>query len=409
VTRTDLVSDEPGAAVTDPTLVNAWGLAFNPMGIAWVSAAGSGISQVYNSSGNHVIPSVVIPTPSGKPAPSSPTGQAFNGDAGAFLGDRFIFVTQEGVIAGWQSGAAAAIRVDNSASGAVYKGVALGNVRLYAADFHNGRVDVFDVAYHSVQAGFQDPNLPAHFAPFNVAVVQQGLVLVSYALQDSAAKSDVKGAGNGVVDLYDANGNLLGRLLSAGELNSPWGMTMAPASFAAAPGRLLVGNFGDGFIHAYDVNFANRTATLAGMLRNSSGGPLSIDGLWALEFGPGTGGFAVNQLYFTAGPGGQAHGRFGHLTSVGTVSMPSTMGGTTTGGTTGGTTTGGYGGTTTGGGTTGTTTGGTTTGGTTTGGTTTGGTTTGGTTTGGTTGGTTTGGTTTGGTTTGGTTTGGYP
>jgi uncharacterized protein (TIGR03118 family) len=322
VTRTDLVSDEPGAAATDPTLVNAWGLSFNPMGIGWVSAAGSGISKVYNSAGGHVIPPVVIPNPPGIRGPSSPTGQAYNGDAGAFFGDRFIFVTEQGMIAGWQSGPAALRRIDNSASGAIYKGIALGNVRLYATDFHNGRVDVYDVRYQAVASGFRDPNLPPRFAPFNVQVVHE-MVLVSYALQDDAGEDDVQGDGNGLVDLYDASGNLLGRLISGRELNSPWGMALAPSSFAAAPGRLLVGNFGDGYINFYDVDFANHTASFAGMLRDSgTAAPLNIQGLWALKFGPGTGGFAVNQLYFTAGPGDQMHGRFGRLTSKGTVSMP---------------------------------------------------------------------------------------
>src|SRR5256885_14878629 len=241
------------------------------------------------------------------------------------MGDRFIFVTEDGTIAGWQSGANAAMRVDNSAGGAVYKGVALGaggsgRPRLYAANFHAGTVDVYDTAYHAVPAGFNDPQLPGGFAPFNVAVIQ-GAVVVSYAMQDQDAHDDVKGAGNGFIDLFDGDGAFMGRLVSAGELNSPWGMTLAPAGFAAAPSRLLVGNFGDGLIHFYTLDLGARTATLGGTLKDAAGHDLGIDGLWALEFGPGAGGFAADQLYFTGGPGGETHGVFGRLrtTAAGTV------------------------------------------------------------------------------------------
>jgi uncharacterized protein (TIGR03118 family) len=321
VARTDIVTD-----ATDSNLVNAWGLAFNPAGVAWVSANGSGLSEVYDANGGHVIGPITVPVPAGATPPSAPTGQAFNGNPSAFLGDVFIFVTEDGTISGWQpsdgttAGSSAMLRVDNSASGAVYKGVALGTAtdgtpRLYAANFNAGTVDMFDGMYHPMAAAFMDPQLPAGFAPFNVAVVQ-GAVLVSYAMQNAAKHDDVAGAGNGFVNLFDGNGTLLGRLLSGGELNSPWGMTISPSTFAAAPDRLLVGNFGDGLVHFYTFDINTRTATSVGTLNGAAGAPMTIDGLWALQFGPGTGGFATDTLFFTAGPGMEMHGVFGRLNTT---------------------------------------------------------------------------------------------
>src|SRR5262249_48929609 len=157
-----IVSDQGGAIVTDPTLVNAWGLAFNPMGAAWISSNGSGISEIYDANGNHVIPSVNIPVPPGAMPPSAPTGQVFNADANSFMGDKFIFVAEDGTISGWQPtfGTEAKLRVDNSGNGSIYKGVALGNGRLFAANFHNASVDTYDTNYGVVTTdGFHDPQL----------------------------------------------------------------------------------------------------------------------------------------------------------------------------------------------------------------------------------------------------------
>jgi uncharacterized protein (TIGR03118 family) len=322
VARTDIVTD-----ATDPSLINAWGLAFNPMGVAWISANGTGISEVYDIHGNHVIPAITIPTPATPAAsgmPATPTGQVFNGDSTAFMGDAFIFATEDGTISGWQAsaGSAARLRIDNSGSSAVYKGVAIGtanngDARLYAANFHNNSVDVYDTTYRLVPSGFVDPLLPAGFAPFNVAIIQ-GDVLVSYALQDADKGDDVAGNGNGFVDVYDGDGNLLDRLLSGGQLNSPWGMVLAPSSFDAAPNQLLVGNFGDGLIHFYELSFDSdeHAALLGGILLDETGSAITIDGLWALQFGPGSGGFASSSLYFTAGPDMEMHGGFGALTST---------------------------------------------------------------------------------------------
>ena len=323
VIRTNIVTD-----ATDSSLINAWGLAFNPMGVAWVSANGTGVSEIYDASGNHVLPPITIPGPArseaGNDAPATPTGQVFNANGATFFGDEFIFGTEDGTISGWQpaAGTAAAMRVDNSASGAVYKGVTLGqgnngDARLYAANFNSGNVDMFDANFQPIAGGFVDAQLPAGFAPFNVAVIQNNDVLVSYALQDAAKHDDVAGIGNGFVDMYDGDGNLLSRLVSGGGLNSPWGMVIAPASFGAAISSLLVGNFGDGLIHVYNFDLDDHTAGANGTLNDGgTGGPIVIDGLWALQFGPGAGNFAANTLYFTAGPMMETQGVFGSLMST---------------------------------------------------------------------------------------------
>jgi uncharacterized protein (TIGR03118 family) len=307
--------------------LNAWGLAFNPEGVAWVSAASSGVSEVYDAAGQHVLDPVVIPGPAGSTEASEPTGQVFNSEADEFGGDRFIFVTEDGVIAGWQPdlGLAAAVRVDNSQDEAIYKGVTIvrdagGDARLFAADFHNGRIAVYDTSYAPVatNGGFEDPQIPDGFAPFNVEEIG-GALIVTYALQDGEAEDDVEGIGNGYVNVFSADGALISRLIAQERLNSPWGVALAPAEFAAAPDKLLIGNFGDGLILVYTVSQGDSgelTAEFDGALRDSSGDDLAIEGLWALKFGPGAGGFEANQLYFTAGPNDEEDGVFGVLSSA---------------------------------------------------------------------------------------------
>ncbi len=344
VSQTDIVSDQRGAMTSDPGLVNAWGLAFNPIGAAWVSSTEEGTSNVYDAEGNALIPPVAIPSDE-EDDEGSPTGQVYNGDEEVFEGDSFIFVTEDGIIAGWQpsAGEEAVLRVDNSADDAVYKGVAIatpddGDARLYAADFRNARVDVFDATYEPVtSSGFSDPDLPAGYAPFNIEAVDDHLI-VTYAEQDDDKEDDVKGRGKGYVNLFDLEGNLQTRLISEGELNAPWGAVYSPSTFAAAPNKLLIGNFGDGKIHVYDVDLSegeDAEAVYEGALRDDSGDDVVIDGLWALEFGVAAGGFSVSTLYFTAGPDDEDHGLFGSLTSA------SSNGGGSTG-TSGGYTTGGY-------------------------------------------------------------------
>ena len=329
VKQENIVADQAGqAATTDPVLKNAWGLAFNPAGPAWVSANGSGTSQVYDDSGK-VLLSVTIPPPNGGMPPSAPTGQVFNRQASsAFMGDLFIFATEDGTIAAWQKANAgtAVLRADNSASMAIYKGVTIaapltqfGRVQLYAADFHNNKIDVFDDQYMPVTSpgNFTDPNLPAGFAPFNVRGVGP-LLLVSYAKQDEAGEDDVKGPGNGFVDVYSAEGFFLQRLISGGQLNSPWAMLFAPDKDRASV-DIAIGNFGDGIINIYNLSLKNLRddARWEGALGDTSGKPLVINGLWALEFGSGQSSFEADEIYFTAGPNDEANGLFGSLAFTG--------------------------------------------------------------------------------------------
>jgi uncharacterized protein (TIGR03118 family) len=323
VARSDIVSDETPAAATDKSLVNAWGLAFNPAGPAWVSSTETGVSGVYDATGKQVIPSVTIPAPTGATGPSSPTGQVFNGDATAFNGDQFIFVTEQGTIAGWQpsSGSTATQEVDNSGAKANYKGVTIakgrdGQPRLFASNFRAGTVEVFDRTYAPISNSgqFTDARIPSGFAPFNVQELD-GSIIVTYAKQDEEKDDDVAGPGNGFVDLFDAEGALMARLVSGGELNSPWGVAKSPATFSGTENRLLIGNFGDGLIHVYRFEpiAGSAIASFDGPLRDSAGRVLQIDGLWALRFGLDVGGFRSDNLYFTAGPNEERHGVFGRL------------------------------------------------------------------------------------------------
>jgi uncharacterized protein (TIGR03118 family) len=325
VRQKNLVSDLPDVAQKqDPNLVNAWGLSFNPAGPAWVSAAETGVSEVYDANGSLLL-TVTVPPPLEGTSPSAPTGQVFNPDVSAFAGDRFIFVTEDGTISGWQPGFEgnnAMLRVDNSATKAVYKGVALArtgkNERIYAADFHNGKVDVYDCDYKPVAScvgGFADPKLPPNYAPFNIFAAQD-MLFVSFAVQELPDKEDDDpGAGHGLIDLFDLDGNFLQRLITGGVLNSPWGMALTPGSFGRIPGRLLVGNFGDGHISTFrfDLDGFKLAPVFEGFLGDFNGRPITIDGLWAIAFPPNAGGFDSQDLYFTAGPEDESHGLFGRL------------------------------------------------------------------------------------------------
>ena len=323
-TQVNLISDLPNVATTtDGDLLNAWGLAFNPSGPAWISANGNGTANVYDSTGTRLL-EVTVPVGKNQKPPSAPTGQIFNKQASsAFMGDLFIIVSEDGVVSGWQPGfdGNAMRRADSSPAGAVYKGVAiattfLGQTQLYAADFHNANIDVFDASYVPVampRGAFRDPRLPAGYAPFNVFGVGTFL-FVSYAQQDDKRHDDVPGAGHGFVDLFTADGFFVQRLISRGALNSPWGMVFAPDRDNASI-DLLVGNFGDGKIDVYDLSLRGISIDVdfEGALGDPSGKPIVIDGLWALVFGPGAGGFPADQLFFTAGPNGEADGLFGKL------------------------------------------------------------------------------------------------
>ena len=330
-TQHDLVSDQAGVADhQDPHLVNAWGLVASPTSPWWVADNGKDVSTLYD--GHGVARTLVVSIPGG-----APTGIVFNGGAGFVVHSttppgagpaRFIFSTENGVIAGWNPNVPppppstqAQVAVDNSASGTVYKGLAIASTTtgdfLYATDFHNARVDVFNSAFVAVHipGAFIDSGLPARYAPFGIQNIG-GTIYVTYALQDADAHDDVAGAGHGFVDAYDTAGTLLRRVASRGRLNSPWGLALAPASFGSFGGDLLVGNFGDGAINAFDLASAQGKgeAQQRGQLHSASGPPLRIDGLWALQFGNGgSADVSKDTLFFTAGPAGEHHGLFGTL------------------------------------------------------------------------------------------------
>jgi uncharacterized protein (TIGR03118 family) len=331
--QSNLVSDIPGVAkTTDPNLANPWGIAFSPSTPSvpgspfWIADNHTGLSTLYGTAGN-IIPLVVsIPPPAGGTPPAAPTGAVFNGGS-SFKGDRFIFATEDGTVAGWQGGTSALLRADESASSAVYKGIAIANNGssdfVYATNFFGGKIDVFDSNYNSVTlaGNFTDPNLPAGFAPFGIRNFG-GQLYVTYAMQDAAKHDDVAGQGNGFVDIFDANGGLVRRLVTGdpvnhtGPMNSPWGMAMAPAHFGQFSNDLLIGNFGDGEINAFDPVTGFFLGTISGANTN----PLVNQGLWGLTFGNGGNGGNTNTLYFTAGiPGGGAvedHGLFGSVSPV---------------------------------------------------------------------------------------------
>lgn len=310
----NLVSDQPGQAdLVDTNLVNAWGLAFSGSSPFWISDNHAGVSTLYNTTGGVQKLVVTIPTPPGVTGPSAPTGVVFNGTTNFLISGqpaRFIFATEDGTIAAWNAGPNAVLVANNSTNGAIYKGLAEASNLLFAANFNAGTVDVFDKSFAPVirSGAFVDPTMPTNYAPFNVAAFG-GKLYVTYAAQDTNKTDDVAGPGNGFVDLYDLDGNLQKRLISNGPLNSPWGMAMAPMGFGAFPGALLIGNFGEGTINAFDP----ATGSSLGSLHDSTGTPIVIGGLWAIEFGNGGQGGDTNVLYFTAGPGHESHGLFGSL------------------------------------------------------------------------------------------------
>jgi uncharacterized protein (TIGR03118 family) len=323
--KRNLVSDLNAVTdIVDPNLVNPWGMSLSAAGPLVTSNNGSGTATLYNGTGQPFSPAspiiVNIPPAPGRTGLGMPTGQVFNSTT-AFAGAAFIFATEDGTISGWYplvNLTNAMIKVDNSASGAVYNGLALATPAsgpmLYATNFHAGTVDVFDANFNpvSIPGAFTDPNIPAGFAPFNIANLG-GNLYVTYAMQDAAQQENVPGPGNGFVDVYDLNGNLLESLISGAPLNSPWGMAIAPANFGAFSNTLLVGNFGDGTINAFDPS----TGASLGTLQDRFGNPISIQGLRAIVFGNGALAGMTNELYFTAGiaAGGalESHGLFGSL------------------------------------------------------------------------------------------------
>jgi uncharacterized protein (TIGR03118 family) len=312
----NLVSDQPGVAqLRDTQLVNAWGMSRGPNTPVWVSDNGADVTTLYNGAvGNPESPVnkvLTVSIPGG-----APTGQVFN-DTSAFLlpgtttPARFIFAGEDGDLSAWAGGPTATLV--GHTDGAVYKGLALDHSpsgpMLLAANFHDNRIDVFDGTFAPVHDPtlFSDPTLPAGYAPFNVAEIR-GQIFVTYAMQDADRHDDVAGPAHGFVDVYTTSGAFVKRFATHGVLNSPWGMTIAPASFGQFSGDLLIGNFGDGRIHAFDPN----TGEVLGILRGTSGGPLVIDGLWALMVGDAAAG-GPNSVWFSAGPDAESHGLLGVL------------------------------------------------------------------------------------------------
>jgi uncharacterized protein (TIGR03118 family) len=316
-TQTNLVSDQPGALITDASLINPWGLSTSSASPFWVSDNGTGVATLYSVSPTTNVPAKVGLTVT-IPGDGTVTGQVFSPAVTAFNGDIFLFVSEDGTISGWRGALGTTAEVLQLSSFAnVYKGVTLatisGNTYLYAANFHNGTIDVLKgtAGAPDLPGNFTDPTTPAGYAPFNIQNLG-GQIYVTYALQDAAKHDDVPGAGHGFVSHFDLNGVFLGRLISNGVLNSPWGLALAPANFGAFSNALLVGNFGDGRINAF--NAAN--GAFLGALSNGVGTPIVVSGLWGLLFGNGGSGGATDVLYFTAGTGGEAHGLFGSLTPL---------------------------------------------------------------------------------------------
>jgi len=314
----NLVSDGAVPAdLVDASLVNAWGLVASATSPWWVADNGTASSTLYNGNTGAKLTLTVS-------VPANPTGIVFNGSAGFVVrsGSRsaralFMFASEDGTISGWNPGVVgtqAVIAVDNSASGAVYKGLTIAGDRLYATNFRAGTVDVFDASFHPVSGGFTDPDLPSGYAPFGIRRLG-GVLYVTYALQDAAKHDDVAGEGHGFVNAFDAAGSLLHRVASKGRLNSPWGLALAPDDFGQFGGNLLVGNFGDGGINAFDPNQVRGNGELRqrGQLHAVDGRPIAIDGLWAIAFGNGASAGPQNVLFFTAGPFKEQHGLFGTL------------------------------------------------------------------------------------------------
>ena len=327
--ETDLVSNTDAAQFQEDVVQNAWGLSQSPTSPVWISDNGADATTLYSSA----VPDLQVALPGGVKQVAieggAPTGQVFNADPSTTdfviqnptdpsksAKPNFIFATESGRIDAWSPAvdvATAHTVVDNGAN-AVYKGLAMATsgdaTYLYAANFRSGRIEVYDASWQPAELDghFVDFDMPASYAPFNIQFLA-GHLYVTYAQRDEGLKDDVAGRGHGFVDVFNTDGTLVGRLVSHGGLNSPWGLAIAPEGFGDLGGALLVGNFGDGRIHAYDAT----TGRPMGELRGDDGKPLAIDGLWGLMFGNGTT-FPSDSLLFTAGPNDEADGLFGTLT-----------------------------------------------------------------------------------------------
>lgn len=321
-----LVADTTGVAPnTDPNLINPWGISFSSTGDFWVSDNNSGVSTLYNSTGvpNSLV--VTIPSATGV-GTGTPTGTVFNGTTGFVVTQngksgaaQFLFDSEDGVITGWSpsvNATAAVIAVNNNSSGAVYKAMELANNGtgnfLYVCNFFSGKIEVYDQNFKltNLSGSFTDPHLPSGWGPHNIRNIN-GQMYVAYAKQNATKTDAVTGAGLGVVDIFDLNGNFIKRFTLKGKLNAPWGLALATANFGTFSNDILIGNLGDGTINAFDPT----TGALKGTLSNAQNQPIKLPGLWGLMFGNGGMGGSKDTLYFTSGPSAYAHGRFGSITA----------------------------------------------------------------------------------------------
>jgi uncharacterized protein (TIGR03118 family) len=313
---TNLVSDIPGVAQgVDSNLVNPWGIVPSPSNTIWIADNGTGVSTLYKPDGTKVPLVVTIPPSASNTEGGNPTGTVFNSGPGFVVSENgnsgpafFIFVSEDGSISGWNPQVAfdhAVIAVDHGSQEAIYKGAALGTTatggRLYVTNFHAAKVEIYDQNFIEIDTAntFADPNIPAGFAPFGIRDIN-GLIYVTYAKQDADAEDDVAGQGKGFVNVFDAAGQFIKRLVSRGVLNAPWGLALAPHDFGKFGDALLVGNFGNGRINAFNPN----SGAFLGHLEKSRGIPLAFDGLWGLHF-------IDKRLFFTAGIADESHGLFG--------------------------------------------------------------------------------------------------
>jgi len=337
--QTDLVSNQTaeGANPADPNLQNSWGVANAPNSPLWVSDNNAGVSTLYDGDGVKVPLTVTIPLPPGRspPPPAAPSGMMWNPTTGFVVTGPggsapaiFIWVSEDGTITGWNPAAdpitmghsTASLAVDNSAAGAVYKGVAFGTNKhgnfIFVTNINAGTVEAYGSNFKPVMLDgtFSDPTIPAGFAPFGIANVDNNL-FVTYAKQNAAKNDVVPGAGEGFVDVFSTDGALLHRFASRGVLNAPWGVVRATDGFGEFSGDILIGNFGNMGNFAGWINAFDQDGETVGALRDAKGKPISIDGLWALVFGT----FLHSDgdtLYFTAGPNNQTNGLFGKIVAT---------------------------------------------------------------------------------------------
>jgi uncharacterized protein (TIGR03118 family) len=326
--QTNLVSNGAvPARITDPQLKNPWGIAAIPGSPFWIADNGTGVSTLYSGLGDIVPLTVTIPPPKGSPkgTTAAPTGIVWNPNGQQFLvapqlAALFIFATEDGTISAWNPTVDlhhAVLEVDNpqGGNGPVYKGLALATnssgVFLFATNFRDGTVDVFDSSFKpaKLSGSFRDRRIPPGYAPFGIALVN-GNLFVTYALQDAAKHDDQAGPGRGFVDVFDTDGHLITRFASRGSLNSPWGIARAPLNFGGFSSRILIGNFGDGRINAFDSG-----GDFRGSLRDRSGHSIKVDGLWSIAFGTALASDPAT-LYFTAGTNHEADGLFGSLQAI---------------------------------------------------------------------------------------------